>query len=99
MARWFGVKGLYRWYNKATGQTLNVEERVVLYAASDHDEALSLAEADASKYCSADPSTNFAIEPIGWWDSYEIGEVEINAGIEIHSRLLDKSLSSDASFA
>jgi len=41
---WYGVKGLFRWYFKAVGDTAKVEERAVLFRAKGFDDALEMAE-------------------------------------------------------
>jgi len=58
--RWFAVKSIYRttasgkpkWKIKGyTDDATLVEERVVLFRAADHDQALTLAAQEAKKYC------------------------------------------------
>jgi len=48
---WYSVKGLFRWFIKADGSTVEIEERVVLFWADSFDHALDLAEAEATTYC------------------------------------------------
>lgn len=92
---WYAVKGLFRWYFKSDGTTDSVEERVVLFLAASFDDAIALAETEASEYCAEDPAANFRIEPVGWWNAYWIGE-EPKSGVEVYSRLCSTELSSDA---
>lgn len=94
--RWFAVKGLFRWYLKESGDTVNVEERVVLFYVENFDEALSYADREAATYSLDDPAANFGIEPMGWWDVYETGGEMPSHGGEIYSRLVDTSLSATA---
>lgn len=82
---WYSVKGLYRWYMKANGQTDQIEERIVLFEAESFDHALDLAEAEAITYCAPDEGANFLIEPVGWWRAYWIGALPGN-GVEVFSR-------------
>lgn len=89
---WYSVKGLFRWYMKDGGETDQIEERVVLFFAENFDEALDMAEVEAKVYCQPDESANFAIEPIGWWRAYWIGETPAN-GLEVFSRRTKTDLS------
>jgi hypothetical protein len=82
---WYSVKGLFRWYMKESGETDQIEERVVLFLAENFDEALDMAEAEAKSYCQPDETANFSIEPVGWWRAYWIGE-EPGNGVEVFSR-------------
>ena len=92
---WYSVKGLFRWYMKKDGSTDRMEERVVLFEACSFDEALDLAETEAQSYCEPDETANFAIEPVGWWEAYQIGENPAS-GVEIFSRLARTRLESKA---
>lgn len=96
MPHWFAVKGLYRWYDSKTSQTLNIEERIVLLRATGLDEAIAFAEREAVIYCEADSSANFGIETVGWWNAYKIGEEKLLDGVEIYSRSAVTSLSGRA---
>ena len=93
-AGWHSVKGLFRWYFKDGGETSNVEERVVLFRAANLDEALDMAEREALTYCEEDPTANYLIESMGWWNAYRIADEAVGEGTEIHSRLMDTALSS-----
>ena len=93
---WYGVKGLFRWYFKESGETSSIEERVVLFRASSFDEALDMAELEAARYCEEDPKANFRIEPLKWWNAYRVGEEVLTAGVEVYSRRSDTSLSGEA---
>ena len=95
MKTWYGVHGLFRWYFKETGETAHFEERVVLFFASSFDEALDLAEEDAENYCIEDPTANFRIEPLQKYRAYLIDEEPSNK-VEVFSRLIDSSLSSES---
>lgn len=96
MSEWFAVKGVFRWYFKDTRATARVEERIVLFQAEDFDQAILYAEREALSYCAEDCSVSFAIEAIGLWDAYLIGEKEFVSGMELYSRLMNTSLSGDA---
>jgi len=91
---WYAVKGLYRWHFKETGDTVNFEERVVVFLASSFDEALNLAEQEANRYCTDDPTANFRIESTKAFWVYLIDEEIIN-GTEVFSRLMDSGLSTE----
>jgi hypothetical protein len=93
---WYAVKGLYRWYLKESGETLKVEERVLLFDTTSFDTAIDLAEKEAAEYCEEDEQANFLIEPMGWWNAYLIGEEKIESGAEIYSRLMSSSLGPEA---
>ena len=93
---WYAVKGLFRWYFKDNGETINVEERVVVFLARSFDHALELAEAEAVQYCAEEESANFRIEPLEWWEAYRIGEERLMSGTEVYSRLASTSLSGEA---
>lgn len=92
---WYSVKGLFRWYFKEGGQTDRVEERVVLFLASSFDHALDLAEEEARIYCTPDPTANFVIQPIGWWNAYWIGN-QPASGVEVYSRSCITELSAES---
>jgi hypothetical protein len=94
--KWFAVKGLFRWFRKETGETVNIEERIVLFRALDFGEAIRHAEGEAVRYCVNDPAANFGIESMGWWDAYSLGEKAAGDGAEVYSRLMDTGLSGDA---
>ncbi|WP_329743370.1 hypothetical protein [Dyella sp. A6] len=89
------MKGLFRWYFKQSGETANIEERVVLFYAKSFDHAFELAEAEARGYCADDPSANFCIEPIGHWNACWLGHEPKN-GSEVFSRLCKTTLDSAA---
>lgn len=93
---WYGVKGLFRWYFKDSGKTSCIEERVVLFQATSFDQALDMAEKEATNYCQNDPEANFSIESLGWWNVYWIGEEMPVTGVEVYARLSDTSLSGDS---
>jgi hypothetical protein len=93
---WFAVKGLFRWYFKDTGDTANVEERIVLFRAESFDKAIEFAEREAETYCADDPKANFRIEALDWWNAYLIGAERVGHGVEIFSRLRNTSLSGEA---
>lgn len=93
---WYAAKSLCRWYLKESGESRCVEERLVLFKASGFDEALKLAQAEVTEYCSHDaPTANFRIEPIDWLDVYLIDE-HPDEHVEVYSRLMDTTLSGDA---
>ncbi len=93
---WYGVRGVFRWYFKDTGDTYSIEERVLLFQAANFDEALDLAEAEAVCYCEDNAEANFRIEPLRRWRAYWIGEDQIKAGVEIFSCLRKTTLSGEA---
>ncbi|QBB71073.1 DUF4288 domain-containing protein [Pseudolysobacter antarcticus] len=95
MKEWYSVKGLFRWYFKSNGKTDRIEERVLLFKASDFDDALNLAEREATKYCALDRKANFSIEPVGWWHAYWIGD-EPASGAEVFSRGCETNLEAQA---
>ena len=95
-AEWYAVKALFRWYFKSNGKTVNVEERLVIFLAQSLDQALDLAEVEASAYCSEDETANYRIEPMGWWSAYCIGDKAIVPGTELYSRLVSTNLPSDS---
>jgi hypothetical protein len=92
---WYAVKGLFRWFLKATGETDIVEERVVLFRADSFDHALEQAEAEAIEYCADDPAANFSVEALGWWNAYLLAD-EPDSGVEVYSRLCNSTLQPDA---
>ena len=85
MKEWYSVKGLFRWYFKSGGGTARIEECIVLFLAGDANEALDLAEQEATTYCTDDHPANFRIEPVGWWHAYWLGN-EPASGVEVFSR-------------
>ena len=92
MEGWYTVKGLFRWYSKASGETDRIEERIVLFRARDFDHALDLAEREAKTYCAPDRKATFRIEPVGWWYAYSLSE-RPSHGAEVFSRRSLTSLS------
>lgn len=95
LKEWYAVKGLFRWYLKDSGETVQIEDRVVLFLAKSFDDALDMAEAEAKCYCKADEQANFLIEPAGWWYAYWIGDKPGN-GVEVFSRRSKTDLDSKA---
>jgi len=95
MEGWYTVKGLFRWYLKASGKTDRVEERIVLFKARSFDHALDMAEREAKKYCAPDRKATFRIEPIGWWYAYSLSE-SLVSGTEVFSRRCTTSLNAKA---
>lgn len=93
---WYGVKGLFRWYFKESGETASIEERVVLFKADSFDDAIAKAEAEAVDYCVDDASANYKIESMEWWNAFVIGNEMLDSGTEVFSRLVDSSLSSSS---
>lgn len=95
MKKWYAVKGLFRWYFIDDGVTERIEERIVIFKATDFEQALDFAEKEAKSYCTPDPKANFRIEPTGWWHAYWVGS-EPEHGAEVFSRSSKTSLSSSA---
>ena len=95
MEEWYSVKGLFRWYFIANGETNRIEERVLLFKALDFEHALDLAEKEAIKYCEADREANFRIEPVGWWRAYWLGGNPVH-GAEVFSASSITRLNSSA---
>jgi len=95
MESWYTVKGLFRWYLKASGTTDRIEERIVLFRARSFDHALDMAEREAKKYCAPDRKANFRIEPVGWWYAYALNQ-RPSSGAEVFSRRSITSLSSES---
>jgi hypothetical protein len=93
---YYAVKGLFRWYLKANRRTARFEERVVLFLARSFEDAFRLAEKEAKAYCVPTETATFRIEPIGWWNAFQLNEDHIGSGTEVYSRTFDSTLSARA---
>ena len=85
MENWYSVKGLFRWYYKESGETAQIEERIILIRATNIDMALDKAEEEAVAYCEEDTKANYKIEPLNKYYAYDIVDRELESGTEIFS--------------
>lgn len=87
---WYSAKTVYRHRLVQDGVTKTVfEERVVLFHASNFDEAIAKAEAEANAYCS---DVEIAVY-LGLIDVYYLPEEAVGEGTEIYSLMRDSDLS------
>jgi len=81
--RCFTVSGLFRWYSKDTGETLNFEERFILVLATNFDNAIDKAELEALEYCEDDLDANFSIEDLSKYYAYEVSDEKLVSEVEV----------------
>lgn len=91
----------YQWYSvRCVFQTpheegFSYEERVTLWRAGDFDEAIALAEEEASEYAAAVSDETAQTEYVGLAQSYWLSD-EPDQGAEVFSLIRDSTLDSDA---
>ncbi|MGH9785953.1 MAG: DUF4288 domain-containing protein [Terriglobia bacterium] len=68
------------------------EERIILLRASSDREAIKLAEEEARKYASHDPSSAY----LNYVETYHLFEASIRSGAEVFSLLRSSNLSATA---
>lgn len=88
---WYTVKGLFRWYFKSDGKTHLYEERVVLFKATNFDEALNKAEIEAIEYCEEDKEANFMVENLNRFTAHKILD-KLDEGVELLSSRKESNL-------
>jgi len=87
---WYAAKTIYKSRIVEDGKTKTVfEERVVLFRATDCDDAIAKAEAEAEEYCRVISGTEY----LGFVDVYTVGVDAIGHGTEVYSLMRDSDLS------
>jgi hypothetical protein len=96
---WFGVRTLFRlvatgkpkWTDRYfdPAETL-VEDRIVLFQASDFDDAIQQAKDEARRYCKATRYTNIygqnvRLKFLGATDAFSMSDNQPSAGFEVYS--------------
>lgn len=87
---WYAAKTIYKTRTVEVGKPKTVfEERVVLFRATDFDDTIAKAEAEAAEYCRASSDTEY----LGVVDVYHVGDDAIGHGTEVYSLMRDSDLS------
>lgn len=83
----YTVRCLFRWQSRPDQRLAYLyEERITLWSAGSLDEAIALAEQEASEYADAD------IEYLGFAQAYALVEPLPGHGVEVFSLLRDSDL-------
>ena len=87
---WYSAKTIYKTHTVEDGRPTTVfEERVVLFRATDSDDTIAKAEAEAAEYC----RTSCGTEYLGFLDVYHVGDEAIGHGKEVYSLMRNSDLS------
>ena len=87
---WYAAKTIYKTPTVEDGRPTTVfEERVVLFRATDFDDTIAKAEAEAAEYCRTISGTEY----LGFVDVYHVGDEAIGHGTEVYSLMRHSSLS------
>ena len=86
---WYGVRTHYELVNHSSGRDRVYEERIVIFRATSHEEAIAKAEKEAEEYCST------GSHYLGFAQSFEIFEDAPGEATEIYSLLRDSRMEPD----
>ena len=88
--QWYSAKTIYKHTTFEDGLAKTVfEERVVIFRATDFDDTIAKAEAEARQYCRATTGAEY----LGFVDVYHVGDEGIESGAEVYSLVRDSNLS------
>lgn len=85
-ARWYSVRCIFHWRQKAA-----YEERITVWTATSHEDAVHLAEREAQEY-GRDVGTSY----VGVAQSYELSDDPSQLGAEVFSLIRDSELDPEA---
>lgn len=89
---WYSVHGIFRSDREVEGKSVRTfEERVVLFRALSHEEALEKGRTEACEYCKRWPQSKKLARLV----SFSLSEEEISEGEEVWSCLRELDVSDD----